>query len=65
MASHSIINPGPERGNKYDDKRHQEMKLRSLGMFGIPKFFFRKESVLMACEKCVFDSGIHSCAQNK
>lgn len=37
-AAHSITNPGPEP-SAYDEQRHENMRLRSNGLYGIPKFF--------------------------
>jgi len=38
MASHSINNPGPEP-TKYDQQRHENMRLRNNGDYGKAKFF--------------------------
>ncbi len=38
MASHSVINPGPEPTLR-DRVRHEEMRLKPHGMYGIQKFF--------------------------
>ena len=37
-AAHSSINPGPEP-TSYDRMRHESMRLRQNGLYGIPKFF--------------------------
>jgi hypothetical protein len=38
MGSHSISNPGPEP-TKYDRGRHETMRLKQNGSYGIPKIF--------------------------
>lgn len=57
MASHSVANPGPEK-TKYDEMRHDTMKLRRNGLYGIPKIFMPEERT--CCEKCVFGTGKHA-----
>lgn len=56
MAESPIITP-PENTN-YDRRRHEEMRLRPLGMYGIPKFIFDSRK-MNCCERCVFGSGEH------
>lgn len=58
MADHSIINSGPE-STLYDKQRHESMRLRSNGMYGIPKLFLNSKR-MQCCEKCVFGSGEHA-----
>lgn len=68
MDSHEIvkqINQGkrPEP-TAYDTRRHESMRLRPNGLYGIPKFQFNKEKIFPGtCEKCVFDIGDHICGR--
>ena len=38
MSDHSAANSGPEN-TEYDKQRHEKMRLRPNGMYGITKFF--------------------------
>lgn len=58
MANHSIANPGPEK-SKYDQVRHESMRLKANGTYGIPKFFLKGE-LSTCCERCVFGRGEHA-----
>ena len=51
MAAHSVTNPGPE-DRPFDQRRHEEMRLKPLGMFGIPKFFVDGFAPSRFCEGC-------------
>ncbi len=66
MASHSIINPGPEK-SKYDESRHQSMRLRSNGMMGIPKVFVNgtkpPRPICRTCDRLVSICETFGCAK--
>lgn len=49
---------------KYDRMRHESMKLRPNGMYGVPKVQLDKEKIFPGtCLKCVFDTDTHTCGR--
>lgn len=68
MDSHEIkeqIAQGKRPENTpYDKMRHESMRLRPNGLYGVPKFQYDKDKIFPGtCEKCVFDIGEHICGR--
>lgn len=60
MDTDKIVRGGGPENTAYDRMRHESMKLKPMGMYGIPKSFL-DSSKMTCCEKCVFDTGVHTC----
>lgn len=62
MGSDQIARGGGPENTSYDKMRHESMRLRPHGMYGIIKIGVGAELVPFpgTCEKCVFDRGTHS-----
>lgn len=58
MGTDQIARGGGPEATKYDQMRHESMRLRPLGMYGIPKFQFDSAKLFPGtCEMCVYGKG--------
>lgn len=60
MGADSIARGSGPEPTKYDKMRHESMRLRPLGLYGIPKIQLDSAKVFPGtCEACVFGKGEH------